>query len=226
MVILADADHAPIANGTLHITIHTTIRSFYKHCLISGNPADLWLAVRGCKGHNNHVIPAILSQDGLTNNPPDMANAFHNQFKLANLPNVDIVQPDNPPPLLQHTLLPITKPEVTTTLKIISNASAPGPSGIGYKLLKWAFEASPDHFVSLFDTCLTIGHYPWHKGTVVVLPKPGKLDYSQPKAYQPITLLKCCGKLLERSLPYRSSITTWNTASFPSPSSALKIIAA
>jgi hypothetical protein len=32
----------------------------------------------------------------------------------------------------------------------------------------------------------------------VVVPKPGKEDYSLPKCYRPVALLKCLGKLLEK----------------------------
>jgi hypothetical protein len=79
-----------------------------------------------------------------------------------------------------------------------SNKSAPGWSGINYQLLKWAFICCPDHFVSLFDATLTLGHHPWHNAKVVVLLKPKCPDYSLPKAYHPISLLECCGKLLEK----------------------------
>jgi hypothetical protein len=33
---------------------------------------------------------------------------------------------------------------------------------------------------------------------VVIIPKPGKSDYTVAKAYRPISLLECCGKLLEK----------------------------
>jgi len=42
------------------------------------------------------------------------------------------------------------------------------------------------------------GVHPWHHATIVVLNKPGKPDYSIPKAYRPISLLECRGKLLEK----------------------------
>jgi hypothetical protein len=38
---------------------------------------------------------------------------------------------------------------------------------------------------------------------VVVLPKPKRPDYSLPKAYRPISLLECCGKLLEKIVAKR-----------------------
>lgn len=34
--------------------------------------------------------------------------------------------------------------------------------------------------------------------TVVAINKPFKPDYSKPKAYQPISLIECAGKLLEK----------------------------
>jgi Reverse transcriptase (RNA-dependent DNA polymerase) len=38
---------------------------------------------------------------------------------------------------------------------------------------------------------------------VVVLAKPNKPDYSAPKAYRPISLLECAGKLLEKVMAKR-----------------------
>jgi len=48
-----------------------------------------------------------------------------------------------------------------------------------------------------------LGHHPWKEATVIILPKPNKLDYSLPKAYCPISLLECCGKLLEKIIAKR-----------------------
>jgi hypothetical protein len=43
----------------------------------------------------------------------------------------------------------------------------------------------------------------WKKATVVVINKPQKPDYSVPKAYQPIALMECIGKLLEKIVAKR-----------------------
>ena len=58
-VTLADTDNAPLANAVFRVTICAAKRAYYDRCLVSGDPADLWLAVRGRKGCSNHVIPAI-----------------------------------------------------------------------------------------------------------------------------------------------------------------------
>jgi hypothetical protein len=43
----------------------------------------------------------------------------------------------------------------------------------------------------------------WREATTVVIPKPNKPDYSSVKAYRPIALLNCLGKVLERLMATR-----------------------
>ncbi len=52
----------------------------------------------------------------------------------------------------------------------------------------------------IFNVCLCLRHHPsfWCKVVVVVIPKLGKDDYLQAKAYQPISLIECLSKLLEK----------------------------
>jgi len=55
----------------------------------------------------------------------------------------------------------------------------------------------------LFNLSLDIGIHPWKDATVVILNKPNHPDYSQPKAYCPISLLECTGKLMEKIIAKR-----------------------
>ena len=48
-------------------------------------------------------------------------------------------------------------------------------------------------------------HDLWKTATTVVLPKPNKPSYSDPRAYRPIQLLECLGKLLEKIVTTRIS---------------------
>jgi len=93
--------------------------------------------------------------------------------------------------------------EIAVALAKTSNKSAPGCSGINYKLLKWAFASHPDWFLEIFNATISFGYHLWKEATVVVVPKPNKPDYSLPKAYRPISLLECCGKLLEKIVTKR-----------------------
>ena len=69
--------------------------------------------------------------------------------------------------------------------------------------MKWAYEAQPDVVTHLLDTALSDGDHPWHHATIVTINKPGKPDYSVPKAHRPISLLECMGKVLEKIVANR-----------------------
>jgi len=111
--------------------------------------------------------------------------------------------PDDPAPHPVRPFAPITDEEVSRNLAKTSNASAPGPTGIGYKLLKWCHVANPDRLTTLFNASIQLGHHPWCTASVLPIPKPGKTDYRIAKAYRPISLLECCGKLLEKIVAKR-----------------------
>jgi hypothetical protein len=97
----------------------------------------------------------------------------------------------------------VTKNEVKHALAGMSNKSTPGPSGIGYKLVKWAFTCHPEFLVDIYNATLHLGHHPWTTAKVVILPKPNKLDYSTAKVYRPVLLLECFGKVLEKIIANR-----------------------
>ena len=99
----------------------------------------------------------------------------------------------------------VMKNEVEEALKGTSNKSAPGPSGIGYKLVKWAFAAHPDFILDIFTSALRLGHHPWTSAKVIIIPKPNKPDYSAAKAYRLVSLLECFGKVLEKIVANRFS---------------------
>jgi hypothetical protein len=107
---------------------------------------------------------------------------------------------DDPPPYAPCPHASITLAEISNVLSTTSNKSTSGPSGHNYKLVKWAFSATPDCFQNLFEACLRTGHHleEWQSATIAIVPKPEKEDYSLPKCYCPIALLECIGKLLEK----------------------------
>jgi Reverse transcriptase (RNA-dependent DNA polymerase) len=119
--------------------------------------------------------------------------------------------PSTPLAPLTHRSLPprplndVREDEVRDAFRSTSTSSAPGPSGIGYLLLRWAFDTTPELFTHLFTSALRLGKHPWNDALVVVIPKPGKSDYTVAKAYWPISLLECCGKLLEKVVAARFS---------------------
>ena len=91
-------------------------------------------------------------------------------------------------------------PIVTEALTKCSNGSAPGVSGIIYKMLKPIICQSMDWWVKLFNNIIKQGYQPtlWWKAKVIIIPKPNKKDYFISKAYNLIQLQECASKILEK----------------------------
>jgi Reverse transcriptase (RNA-dependent DNA polymerase) len=107
------------------------------------------------------------------------------------------------PSLPTRPFIAITGTEISAALQTCANKSAPGLSGIPYKLVQWVNDACLDLLTTLFNAALFLGIHPWTEVKVVVIPKPGKTDYSAPKSYCPISLLECIGKVLEKIIARR-----------------------
>ena len=186
-----------------HVIAHS--KRTWAHDFLHHTTSDnLWEAAAWRKGRSiKHIPPLLVAPLRLSDDVGEMTKAFKERFFLTDHPEVNPFQAEDPAPLHPCTLTPITVDEITLALSTTSNKLAPGLSGINYQLLKWAFRSRPDRFVDLFNMAVSLGHHPWSTALVVVIPKPAKPDYSLPKAYRPISLLECCGKLLEKIIAKR-----------------------
>ena len=95
----------------------------------------------------------------------------------------------------------ITLNEVGEAINATSLSSAPGYSQMNYQVVKWAWRSDngKQYILLLMRKCHEAGYHPkaW-RAIVVALRKPGKPDYSNPRAYHLITLLECLGKILQK----------------------------
>ena len=59
--------------------------------------------------------------------------------------------------------------------------------------------------INIANACINLGHWPkyFKSSTTVVIPKPNKTAYDNPKAFQPIVLLNTLGKLVEKVIAER-----------------------
>jgi hypothetical protein len=80
--------------------------------------------------------------------------------------------------------------------------SAPGEDELVTTAWRELWPILGDSITLLYRRCLEEGCYPQNLKTakVVMLPKPGKRDLTQPSAWRPISLLSTLGKGLERFL--------------------------
>ncbi|OHW95285.1 reverse transcriptase-like protein [Colletotrichum incanum] len=105
----------------------------------------------------------------------------------------------------QLILPPISVPEVEEATQKAAPLKAPGPDGITNKALQLAKPWISPHLVRTFNQSLQLGYCPQHfrKSTTVVLRKPGKGNYTTPKAYRPIALLNTVGKVMDAIITER-----------------------
>ena len=158
------------------------------------------------KGRCAQVLPPLKDANGITHSDTDVkATLLKTRFfpPKANLVDIAIASSQDPDPLITRPWTPIDAAEIAEALKDTSNKSAPGPSGINYKLLKWANAAYPEVITHLFNLSLSTGTHVWKHATIVPIAKPNKPDYSAPKAYRPVSLMECTGKLLEKVIARR-----------------------
>jgi hypothetical protein len=165
---------------------------------------DIWRLASVRKGRRTNIFPALRDADGnWVDEPAAKARLLRDRFFPSTCPPVDPIQPDNPPTTPARRWESISEDEIKQALATTSASSAPGLSGTGYTLLKWVHAARPDLLTELFNLSIDAGTHPWKTATVVAINKPNKPDYSQPKAYRPISLLECTGKVLEKIVAKR-----------------------
>ena len=183
----------------LWCTISEAKRGWSNNRLTGATLDTLWKATTWRHGHHANRIPLLLKLDGsLATTHMDLHKVLSSRFFPIVLKLVPASDPSDPLPLQPRLFAPISEEEVSRHLATTSNKLAPGPTGITYKLLKWCHSASPTQLISLFNATVLWGHHPWRCTTVIPIPKPSKPDYRLAKAYQPISLLECCGKLLKK----------------------------
>jgi hypothetical protein len=111
-------------------------------------------------------------------------------------PEEDAPPKPNPPSLPWPVL---HKCEVVSAIMQAQPFAACGPDDIPNHALQLLLPALLPHLVPLHRTSLALGHLPrpWRDASCIVLGKPKKPDYRDPKAYRLIAFERCVAKGLE-----------------------------
>ncbi len=116
----------------------------------------------------------------------------------------DIAETRYPEPLEENGRL--SNKEVREAIWHPAADKAPGITGIPNRFLRTVTETKLiDSISHLFQACFDVGYHPKHfkEANTIILKKPGKKDYSEPKSYRPIALLDTLGKALETVISKR-----------------------
>jgi hypothetical protein len=169
----------------------------------SQTPDGIWKLTRWARkrGENTVVTTPVLRnpRTGETySEPQDKADLLRETFFLAP-PEVDLDDIGTTPYQNQITLPPIKEWEMRQAIAGSRPMKAPGPDGIINRILHLSTPQITPHLTRIFNQSLQLGYCPSHfrESVTVVLRKPGKDDYTIPKAYRPIALLNTIGKIMD-----------------------------
>ncbi|CAK1553159.1 unnamed protein product, partial [Leptosia nina] len=94
----------------------------------------------------------------------------------------------------------ITLDELITVTNSFNPKKAPGKDGLTADICKEVIKTDPTLYLNIVNKCLELGYFPtlWKEATIIVIKKPGRDNYKEPKSYRPIGLLPVMGKILEK----------------------------
>ena len=102
---------------------------------------------------------------------------------------------------------PFSKEKFRQAINKCNNSSVPGPDMLTWHHLKSILKQDECliNIINIANTCINLGHWPsyFKCSSTVVIPKPNKLVYDQPKSFCPIILLNTLGKLIEKVVAKR-----------------------
>jgi len=101
--------------------------------------------------------------------------------------------------------------EFESAIHKCSDNSAPGPDKMSWCHWKLIIKDRDclSKIINIANACINLGHWPKHFkiSTIVIIPKPSKPSYNNPKAFRPIVLLNTLGKLIEKVIAERIQFT-------------------
>jgi len=134
-------------------------------------------------------------------------NTLHKSFNSAQNRQVDlnILDEIKRKPPQKWSLF--SKNEFLSVISKCKDSSAPGPDKLLWRHLKSIIQNNDclANIINIADSCITLGYWPnyFKISTTIIIPKPNKSSYNQPKAFRPIVLLNTLGKLIEKVVAER-----------------------
>lgn len=159
----------------------------------SGN--EIWQATKYTRTRVPNFTPTLKREDG------SLAADVISKRELLIAESFPPQPPDTVEmPELHVAELRIKEEDIRRALWSQGQDKAPGPDGISFRALRILWTYAREHIVALVRDCARLGHHPrtLRGATAVVIRKPGKPDYSKPKAYRAISLISCLSKVVEK----------------------------
>ena len=104
-----------------------------------------------------------------------------------------------------------SRSEFLSAISKCADSSSPGPDRLTWRHWKIIVknDACLSKVINIADAHINLGYWPkyFKVSITVVIPKPNKSSYDNPKAFRPIVLLNTLGKLIEKVIAERLQFT-------------------
>jgi len=169
-----------------------------------------WRLIKDSLGnlHYDDTVNEIKSENGLLENPIEIADAF-NEYFINTITNVNIKHSDigKASKLLNnHKLgnivymetIPVTEAEVVSTIRSLKPNGASGYDGISNNILKLCAQNISSPLTYIINYTLTTGIFPERCKLAIVRPIHKKGGKNEMNNYRPISLLMAISEIFER----------------------------
>ena len=106
---------------------------------------------------------------------------------------------------------PFSKEEFKQAISKCNDSSVPGPDKLTWHYLKSIVNQDDClvNIINITNSCFNLGHWPnyFKYSSTIIIPKPNKMLYNQPKAFRPIVLLNTLEKLIKKVIAERLQFT-------------------
>jgi hypothetical protein len=192
------------ANKEYAELIKKSKKEHWENWLTNASERDVWTANKYATDPPTDGGRTRMPTLKFTDPTGEIRHTNSNQEKSTALAN-SFFPPPPARPIIPHTIYPrpadifqyFTPDQIRKAAKKLEAYKAPGPDGIPNVVLKKTIDTLIKHVYYVFRAIFELNVYPdeWKESITVVLRKPGKPSYEEPKAYRPIALLNTLGKL-------------------------------
>ena len=157
------------------------------------------------------MIEAIKHNDCPCLTPESLWNALHSTFNMALHRQVDVEILNEIVQKLSQNWGSFSRSEFLSAISKCADSSLPGPDKLTW--CHWKIIVKNDtclsNVINIANACINLGYWPryFKVSTMVVIPKPNKLTYDNPKTFCPIVLLNTLGKLIEKVIAEQLQFT-------------------